>query len=322
MNIDLKIYDEFRNLFPLERVRSLSLEDYTCAGRKDTFTYWIENELDKWGSIWGGSSFKFGIYNRKDKTECKDNSSSIYTEDYAWYRKYGTNKDDVFKKVRCLIVDVIEASQRGDLDALEKIALGIAYKWKIAFHYQDNENPLIIPIFRLEAMQLYFKSKIKKMSEFHKKIKCSNLEDGYKLSIEIWKKYTELDKSVTAEIIGEAYLGILVSTNEEEVSAEEGKGGTVTIKTKSRSAKLVDEVKKRDKYSCRACGFYYNNKIVHVHHLDPLSEAASPKTTKTSDLITLCPNCHFIAHYLLHIDDNNKNEKNLLNKLRDINTEK
>lgn len=66
-----------------------------------------------------------------------------------------------------------------------------------------------------------------------------------------------------------------------------------------RSAKLVQKAKERDGYACRACAFHFENQIVHVHHLDPLSEYQRPKDTKLADLVTLCPNCHYLAHYWL-----------------------
>ncbi len=65
-----------------------------------------------------------------------------------------------------------------------------------------------------------------------------------------------------------------------------------------RSAVLVKAVKERDNFTCRACGFSYRNKIVHVHHLDPLAERKR-RTTKKDDLVTLCPNCHYLAHHFL-----------------------
>jgi len=66
-----------------------------------------------------------------------------------------------------------------------------------------------------------------------------------------------------------------------------------------RSAKLVRAAKRRDNHSCQACGFHFEDQIVHVHHLDPLSEYKRPQETKLEDLLTLCPTCHYLAHYWL-----------------------
>ncbi|MDA3956975.1 hypothetical protein [Oceanispirochaeta sp.] len=53
-------WEEFLQEWPLEKVKTMTLPMYTSVGKKDTFTYWLESRLDKLGSIWGGSSFKFG----------------------------------------------------------------------------------------------------------------------------------------------------------------------------------------------------------------------------------------------------------------------
>ncbi len=82
-----------------------------------------------------------------------------------------------------------------------------------------------------------------------------------------------------------------------------------------RSHKLVKQAKKRDQYTCRACGFHYDDQIVHVHHLDPISEYEHPQETKLSDLVTLCPTCHYMAHYWLRKSNKYKNIDNLLGLL-------
>lgn len=54
---------------------------------------------------------------------------------------------------------------------------------------------------------------------------------------------------------------------------------------------------------CAACGlnpferYGEYGKIIEVHHLEPLSNLASPKPYDPStDLVPLCPNCHRVAH--------------------------
>ncbi len=147
-----EMWDQFLETWPIDRVRAMSLQDYSTAGAKDTFTYWIESKLDALGSIWGGSSFKFGIYSRNDSKPIESNAKSIYTNDYAWYRKYGETQEEAFRNVRNEILVVIESVISGDLSTIDDVDLGFAYKWKIAFHYQDRNNPTVIPIFKLEAL--------------------------------------------------------------------------------------------------------------------------------------------------------------------------
>lgn len=87
-----------------------------------------------------------------------------------------------------------------------------------------------------------------------------------------------------------------------------------------RSAALVRAVKEQDNYSCCACGFSYRNRIVHVHHLDPLAERKK-RPTKLEDLVTLCPNCHYLAHHFLRdkkLGDTYKIRAALLAKLKSV----
>ena len=55
---DYKRWDEFLAKWPLEKLEQMTLEEYTNAGSKESFTYWIEANLENLGSIWGGSDFK------------------------------------------------------------------------------------------------------------------------------------------------------------------------------------------------------------------------------------------------------------------------
>ena len=89
------------------------------------------------------------------------------------------------------------------------------------------------------------------------------------------------------------------------------------ISLKLRNQKLVLERKEKDNFTCQACGFYYNNKIVECHHLVPLSDS---KLTYNSidDLITLCPNCHALAHSFLYIDDIYQKRELLLKKIKEV----
>ena len=57
-----KLYKEFQERFPLEKLRELTLEEYTNLDRDNSFCYWLETKTESLGSIWGGSSYKFGIY--------------------------------------------------------------------------------------------------------------------------------------------------------------------------------------------------------------------------------------------------------------------
>ena len=51
------------------------LDKYTNLNISDSFYYWVESRTYGLGSIWGGSSYKFGIYKYNEKP--KGNASSV-----------------------------------------------------------------------------------------------------------------------------------------------------------------------------------------------------------------------------------------------------
>jgi len=117
----------------------------------------------------------------------------------------------------------------------------------------------------------------------------------------------------------EAAVTILGNNSIKETIGEEREGEFVERKilSRKRNQEIVKQVKARDNYTCKCkmCNFNYNNKIVQAHHLTPLSEADGEIVVKPDDLITLCPNCHAIAHLLLKEDPKYQDKDNLLGKL-------
>ncbi|QRP64184.1 AAA family ATPase [Rhodanobacter sp. FDAARGOS 1247] len=142
---DETVWDTFLAEWPLERLSTMTLADYTQAGDKHCFTNWMESGLDQYGSIWGGSAFKFGIYSRND-TKPKDGDTALaYDDSYGWYRRFGETHDLAFETVRREVVAVAEAARAGRLADIDKSELGPAYRWKIAFHYQNRSKPQLFP---------------------------------------------------------------------------------------------------------------------------------------------------------------------------------
>lgn len=60
---DQQTREGFTQKFPLERLTSLTLDEYVMGrGDKENFSYWLEYRTDKLGSIAGGAARKFGVY--------------------------------------------------------------------------------------------------------------------------------------------------------------------------------------------------------------------------------------------------------------------
>jgi len=165
-----QLRDEFLSTWPLERVKKMTIDEYTNLNKDDSFCYWLEKKTEILGSIWGGSSFKFGIYKRRN-TDREFEKNAISDGEYAWLDKYGKERDEAFNNVKNIIIDIIKKSQAGDFKAIDSIDLGNAIKWKIAHLYSDNR---ILNVFSKEKLIEI----AKKLSiEFEKKISFYNLQD-------------------------------------------------------------------------------------------------------------------------------------------------
>jgi 5-methylcytosine-specific restriction protein B len=153
---EYELWNEFLSVWPLARLTTMTLDDYTQAGSKDSFTYWIESRLDELGSIWGGSSFKFGVFSRKDTDDKTSDAKLSYSDTHGWYSSLGTSAEEAFLQVRSHVAQVASLAAQGDLDGIEKFEhLGEAYKWKIAFHYQNRQSPVIVDIFKKAMLAVF-----------------------------------------------------------------------------------------------------------------------------------------------------------------------
>ena len=108
------------------------------------------------------------------------------------------------------------------------------------------------------------------------------------------------------------------TTTNTKHEAYEGEQTERTVMSRTRDRQLAETRKKQDSYTCKGCNFYYDDAIVECHHLVPVS-SKDAATTKMKDLITLCPNCHRLAHHLIKKYGNEYTErKTLIKELKKI----
>ena len=141
--------NEFLTVWPLERIKNMTLEEYTDIDNHNTFCYWLEFETEILGRISGKPSNKFGIWKRKKVQEI---TSIDYRSEngYAWYKKYGDTPNDAFNKVRSIIIDIINYAQAKQFDKIDGIDLDSLARWKIAFIYSDYN---LLPIYKKDIVR-------------------------------------------------------------------------------------------------------------------------------------------------------------------------
>ena len=146
-----KLNQEFLERFPLEKLKDMTLEQYTNLNCSDSFCYWIEFKTKILGSIAGSTSFKFGIYHYKQKP--KDNSNCLYDDKYCWWASLGKTASEAFEKVKKAVIVAAESGRNGNLDDIEAInnEIGPMIKWKIAFIYS---NETIVPYYSFDRLRV------------------------------------------------------------------------------------------------------------------------------------------------------------------------
>lgn len=145
-----KLLNDFLAAFPLESLSEMSLDKYTNLNRFDSFCYWVESRTYELGSIWGGSSYKFGIYKYNEKPTGKL-TGVMCDEAYAWYTKNGNTAEEAYAWVRSEIVKIANHARNGEFEAIDNITtFGDVFKWKIAFLY-SNEH--LIPIYKRTMLE-------------------------------------------------------------------------------------------------------------------------------------------------------------------------
>ena len=217
-SIDESTWDAFLAEWPLERLRSMTLEEYTTAGDKSCFVYWLEGRLDQYGSIWGGSAFKFGIYSRNDTASKAGDGSLAYDEQFGWYRRFGETHDAAFETVRREVVAVAEAARAGRWTDIDQSELGPSIRWKIAFHYQDRSGQALFPcVFLrqplLHALKLPESDRATPLSSLYQRVAALRRPDQplMAFSQEVWRDWvmaTPLRVKLTAGAVRNGYIPV------------------------------------------------------------------------------------------------------------------
>ncbi|MDM1533406.1 AAA family ATPase [Myroides marinus] len=238
-----KLKQDFLSTWSIVRLKSMTLQEYSNLNRDTSFCYWIEHTTKALGSVKGGSSYKFGIYERGDKSSTKSISNRSTDGTYAWFNKYGSTADEAFETVRQLIVTIAESAINNQLEVIDSIDLGNAYKWKIAFLYSDYN---VVNIFNYDALlssaeSLGYSEVNKSASELnHFILSQKRDEEYYTFTKALWKDYkTPAEEDNEIEVYNEQ--GLITQNSIELNQIFYGPPGTgKTYHTINESIKIVD----------------------------------------------------------------------------------
>ena len=123
---------KFLKLFPKEKLSELQLEKFALQKgeekSKNSFCYWLENELKELGNIHGATARKFGIYFGVSKSE---------PNEYKWRTtaRFGETKEEAFDNVKAEIVSLINSAKENNTEEIRQNSLSNLFKGKILSTY-------------------------------------------------------------------------------------------------------------------------------------------------------------------------------------------
>ena len=98
-----ELWDQFLARFPLDRLDTMTLDEYTKVDSKDSFIWWLKSGLNTLGDISVGSPIKFGIFARKKEWKETGTPHHRNDEQYTWLSKFGETPEEAFGAVRSLV---------------------------------------------------------------------------------------------------------------------------------------------------------------------------------------------------------------------------
>lgn len=196
-----KLKEDFLKEWPIDRLKTMTIEEYTNL-EKTSFCYSLESKTTAIGSIWGGSSYKFGVFKRRDtESENHDGVKAMSDGVYGWYGKYGSTRDEAFNKVKETIIEIATLSQNNTLAPIEDIDFGFSTKWKVAFLYSDYNLTNIFNIKALKTCANYlgYEDEDNSYIALNKYVLSQKGdEDYYDFSIRIWAVFGNKNSNANA----------------------------------------------------------------------------------------------------------------------------
>lgn len=143
--------EQFLSLWPLESIQKLKFKDYYHAKQYDSFARYLDLFDISMGETYGNN---FHVWKPADeKKEAREHEVYRYENKLAWDKKFGQTFDEAFETVKDRVLRIAELARQGDFAEIETIELNSALKWKIAFVYQDFNQPKVYPIFSKEDLK-------------------------------------------------------------------------------------------------------------------------------------------------------------------------
>lgn len=119
---------EFIRVFPLSRLKGLVIDDYVIGKQQPSFCAYVEPLTGSWAYILGATSFKFGIYYGKIRSD--ERKRYRFVE-----KKFGDTTDQAFRNVKKALLELIDAGKALNFEDIDDNPLSQMFKAKILSLY-------------------------------------------------------------------------------------------------------------------------------------------------------------------------------------------
>lgn len=123
----------FIQTFPVNSLRSLTLDNFVVGHHTSSFCNLVESGTKAWANIQGATSFKFGIYFGRIKSDPN--------RKYRFSAKFGSNQADAFAAVKAALLDLVTLGGVSPVafEAIDANPLSQMFKAKIlSLYYPDR----------------------------------------------------------------------------------------------------------------------------------------------------------------------------------------
>jgi hypothetical protein len=117
----------FLRAFPINTLRNLTLDQYVIGKGTPSFCAYVEAKTKSWANILGATSFKFGIYFGKTKSDARKR--------YRFTNKFGSSEKEAFTNVKAALLSLIDAGVSEQFENIDENSLSQMFKAKILSLY-------------------------------------------------------------------------------------------------------------------------------------------------------------------------------------------
>lgn len=121
----------FLNTYPLERLHTLTLDEYVIGKGTASFCKDVEVTTRPWASIQGANASKFGIYYGRTKSDPERR--------YRFVKRFGRTEGEAFQAIKLQLDHLQRAGKARDFRAIDNNLLTQMFKAKLlSLYFADN----------------------------------------------------------------------------------------------------------------------------------------------------------------------------------------